>query len=172
MILDSKWANREVLGSVGQRRANLQRLCLAKRDTASIYGGAMRKAVLAMMLAVVSSGATAAWLDVGDTEAVTAYVDPATIRKAGNVVTMWDLLDYKKAQEIPSGKTFMSVRAQTEYSCKEKNSRPLTASAHSEKMARGGTVHAVNEPGSWRPVPPGTLDEALWKIACGKQRAL
>lgn len=126
--------------------------------------------MVAALLAIMSNGATAAWVDVGDTEGVTAYVDTATIQKAGNVVTMWDLLDYKKAQEIPTGKSFRSVRAQTEYSCSNKNSRPLAASAHSDKMARGGTVHAVSEPGNWRPVAPGSLDEAMWKIACGKPR--
>jgi hypothetical protein len=120
-------------------------------------------------LTIVSTGATAGWVDVGDTQTVTAYVDTTTVRKAGDLVTMWDLLVYKKAQEIPSGKTFKSVRAQTEYSCKEKNLRPLTASAHSETMAQGGTVHAVSEPGQWRAVPPGSLDEVLWNVACGKK---
>jgi hypothetical protein len=130
----------------------------------------MKSAVVAAALTIMSNGAIAAWIDVGATETVTAYVDTATIQAKGNVVTMWDLLDYKKAQEIPTGKTFRSVRAQTEYSCSNRNSRPLAASAHSDKMARGGTVHAVNEPGNWRPVAPGSLDEAMWKIACGKPR--
>ena len=72
--------------------------------------------IAAALLAVASNGAMAAWVDVGDTETVTAYVDTATIQKSGTGVTMWDLLDYKKAQEIPSGQSFRSVRAQTEYS--------------------------------------------------------
>ena len=129
-----------------------------------------KSTMVAALLAVMSNGAFAAWVDVGDTETVTAYVDTATIQAKGNVVTMWDLLDYKKAQEIPSGQSFRSVRAQTEYSCSNKNSRPLAASAHTDKMARGGTVHAVNQPGTWRPVAPGSLDEAMWNIACGKPR--
>ena len=123
----------------------------------------------AVAMSVVSGVAGAAWVDVGASDSVTAYVDPATIKRSGNVATMWDLLDYKKAQEIPSGKSFQSVRAQTEYNCTDKNLRPVTASAHSDKMAAGNTVHAVSEPGRWRPVPPGTLDEALWTIACGKK---
>jgi len=126
--------------------------------------------IAAALMALVSNGAAAAWVDVGATESVTAYVDTATIQKSGSVVTMWDLLDYKKAQEIPTGKSFRSVRAQTEYSCSNKNSRPLAASAHTDKMARGGTIHAVNQPGNWRPVAPGSLDEAMWNIACGKPR--
>jgi hypothetical protein len=127
-----------------------------------------KKMMLAMALTIVSGVANAGWVDVGATDSVTAYVDPSTIKKSGNVATMWDLMDYKKAQEIPAGKSFQSVRAQTEYNCTDRNLRPVTASAHSEKMARGGTVHAVSEPGRWRPVPPGSLDEAFWTIACGK----
>src|SRR4051812_31881255 len=114
-----------------------------------------------MALTIMSGAANAGWVDVGATDSVTAYVDPGTIKRAGNVATMWDLMDYKKAQEAPAGKSFYSVRAQTEYNCAEKNLRPVTASAHSEKMARGGTVHAVSEAGRWRPVPPGSLDEAF-----------
>lgn len=126
--------------------------------------------IAAALLTLASNGAMAAWVDVGDTESVTAYVDTATIQKSGNGVTMWDLLDYKKAQEIPSGQSFRSVRAQTEYSCTNKNARPLAASAHTDKMARGGTVHAVSQAGAWRPVAPGSLDEAMWNVACGKPR--
>ena len=129
-----------------------------------------KSTIAAALLAITSNGVMAAWVDVGGTETVTAYVDTATIQANGNVVKMWDLLDYKKAQEVPTGQTFRSVRAQTEYSCTNKNSRPLAASAHTDKMARGGTVHAVNEPGNWRPVAPGSLDEAMWNIACGKPR--
>lgn len=128
-----------------------------------------KKVLMAAALALFGSVANAAWVDVGATDSVTAYVDPATIKRSGNVVTMWDVLDYKKAQEIPSGKSFQSVRAQTEYSCTDKNLRPLAASAHTDKLAGGGTVHAVSEPGRWRPVAPGSLDEALWTIACGKK---
>ena len=129
-----------------------------------------KSTMAAALFAIMSNGAFAAWVDVGDTETVTAYVDTATIQAKGNVVTMWDLLDYKKAQEIPTGQSFRSVRAQTEYSCSNKNSRPLAASAHTDKMARGSTVHAVNQPGNWRPVAPRSLDEAMWNIACGKPR--
>lgn len=128
-----------------------------------------KQMISAAALAILSSVANAGWVDVGATESVTAYVDTSSIKRAGTNATMWDLIDYKQAQGIPSGKSFQSVRAQTEYNCTDKNLRPLAASAHSDKMAGGGTVHAVNEPGRWRPVPPGSLDEALWSIACGKK---
>ena len=130
----------------------------------------MTYTIAAALLAIASNGATAAWVDVGATETVTAYVDTATIQKSVNGVTMWDLLDYKKAQDIPTGQSFRSVRAQTEYSCTNKIARPLAASAHTDTMARGGTVHAVSQPGAWRPVAPGSLDEAMWNVACGKPR--
>ena len=55
----------------------------------------MRKAILVMLLAVVSSSASAAWVKVSISEAGTGYVDPATIRKTGDKVTMSEMTDYK-----------------------------------------------------------------------------
>jgi hypothetical protein len=72
----------------------------------------MRKALLILLLAVVSNSAVAEWVQVGGNETAITYADPATIRKAGNVVTMWRLLDYTKARGIEGIKPYASVKAQ------------------------------------------------------------
>jgi hypothetical protein len=46
----------------------------------------MRRLILSVLLAVVSSSAAAEWVEVGRADTITAYADPATIRKAGNMV--------------------------------------------------------------------------------------
>src|SRR5665647_2349544 len=107
-------------------------------------GASMHKAILMMLLAVVSSSATAEWVGVSGDEAgtFTVYVNPATIRRAdNNKVKMWDLYDYKTGKEI-AGKTFMSVESQSEYDCKEKQQRILYTTTHSENMGRGEIVNA------------------------------
>lgn len=133
----------------------------------------MRKAILMMLLAVVSSSAMAEWVVVTRSEngANTVYVDPATIRKAGNKVKMWELFDYKtmQAQVSNRGLPYMSSKSRSEYDCKEEQSRTLASSYHGENMGGGGVIYTDDEPGKWRPVSPESINEALWELACGKQ---
>jgi hypothetical protein len=48
----------------------------------------MRKLILILLLAVLSSSAMAEWIKVGANDNSTIYADPATIRKEGNMVKM------------------------------------------------------------------------------------
>lgn len=129
----------------------------------------MRKAILMLLLAVMSSSAVARWVKVPGNETSTAYVDYATLRKACNMVKMWSLFDYKTGVALDKGKRYRSMRAQFEYSCKEERMRGLAVSFHSENMAGGEVVHSTFDPGNWGPVPTDTLNDALWKIACRKR---
>jgi len=129
----------------------------------------MRKAILMMLLAVMSSSAAAAWERVGEIKEFTGYADPVTIRKAGNMVQMWVLLDYKTAQ-VFEGRPYMSVREQFEYDCKEERLQLLTVFAHSENLAKGKVVHSASfDYEEWQPVRRGTINETLWKFACAKR---
>jgi len=51
----------------------------------------MKKLLLILILAIVSSSAIAEWFEVDTRRRVglTAYADPTTIRKSGNKVEMW-----------------------------------------------------------------------------------
>ena len=79
----------------------------------------MRVFVL-VLLAMLSSGAAAEWVAFGESGSgdtyFDIYVDPATIRRSGNMVKMWNMHDYKTARVI-GGKAHLSVKMQTEYDC-------------------------------------------------------
>lgn len=130
----------------------------------------MHKAMLIMLLTVVSSSAAAEWVEVGtdDTGTITIYADPATIRRSGDKVRMWHLYDYQTTQRN-SGKRFMSVVTRTEHDCKEEQSRGLYVSSYSENMGGGTVVEIFDEPDKWLPVPPGTASAVLWELACKKR---
>jgi hypothetical protein len=128
----------------------------------------MRKAIFLLLLAVVSSSAAAEWVEVFRDEAITVYADPATIRMAGNRATMWVLYDYKSVQSSNSSKPYRSSKKQSEYDCKEDQSRILSLTAHSGNMAEVDTVFSLSKPEEWEPVPLSSLAELMWKIACGK----
>ncbi len=126
----------------------------------------MKKLLLTLMLAVVSSSAMAEWVKVDEDKLVTAYADPTTIRKNGDKVKMWALWDYFTAQEVVS-KPHMSTRVQKEFNCEEETTRQIYATTFSGNMAEGNTINRQGGK-KWEPVAPRTFGETLWKFACGK----
>ena len=127
------------------------------------------KTILTLLLAAMSTGALAEWVAIGNTDDSTAYADAATIRRSGSTAKMWNLSDYKTAQKLGPGKSYMSAKLQLEYDCREERARNLFLSYHSGNMGDGTLIDVVIETSRWLPLPPGSEGEALWKIACGKQ---
>jgi len=128
----------------------------------------MKKLLLTLLLAVVSSSAMAEWVEVGTTNKSTYYANPTTIRKSGNKVKMWSLFDYNSVQEV-GDKKFLSLKGQNEYDCKEEKIKVLSFTMHYENMGGGDAVYSNNESDeNWEPVSPDSQGENLWKFACGK----
>ena len=126
----------------------------------------------------MSSSAMAEWVEIGTTDKSTTdksttdkstiYADPATIRKSANKVKMWSLYDFDSIHVV-AGYEYLSSESQSEYDCKEEQSRLLYFSWHSENMGRGDVVYTETKPGvDWSPVAPRSVIETLWKFACGK----
>jgi hypothetical protein len=128
----------------------------------------MRRVILMMLLAGMSRSAAAEWVKVANIPNMTAYADPATIRKTGNTVQILTLYDYTTAQFTGSNKSYLSSKGQSEYDCAKMRKRTISVSGHSEKMAEGEVIAIGSVPGEWEPVSPRSLGEALWHFACGK----
>jgi len=131
----------------------------------------MNRAVAALLLATVSSGAAAAWVRVGGNKNVVCYADPATITRAGNLVKMKSLLDFTAPQTDRSiGKApYLSERDEREYDCRNERQRLLHFSLRAGQMFGGALVRSNSDDGGWLAVAPASLGEALWKTACGKK---
>lgn len=131
--------------------------------------GNIRKAVIVAMLAVVSGSAVAEWVEITRTDSETIYINPATVRKTGDVVKLWVLVDFRKAKSFDESKAYLSEQMQTEYDCKEERRRTLYFIQHSKNLGAGEVVYSgtsLNK--DWNPVAPGSLGETAWKFACGK----
>jgi len=131
----------------------------------------MREVIFTMLLAVVSSSVLAAWVSVDSDETTTVYADPSTIRRAGNMVKMWHLNDFKTVRVPLGGKhyMYMSSKFQNEYDCKEERARVRFFSWHSGNMGEGKVVYSASKPGKWEPVAPDTIGKYLWQFACRKR---
>ena len=129
----------------------------------------MRKTILLMLLAIVSGSAMAEWIQVSETDTNTVYADPATIHMAARTVKMWSLYDFKAVQSIDGLKPYLSSKQQYEYDCKEMKSRRRASSQHSKNMGGGKVVYSDTYTSKWKPVPPDSGLEILWKFACLKK---
>ena len=130
----------------------------------------MNKLLLTLMLALVSTSAMAEWTwaveDAG--VGITVYVDRTSISKTGNIVKILSLTDFKTVQGKAKSR-FSSQKEQDEYDCKDGKIRILTSSKYSKNMGAGEVVFSDSVPSKWMPVAPGSANEVLWEIACGKQ---
>jgi len=130
----------------------------------------MKKRLLTLVLAVVSSSAMAEWVYIGGNDRFTLYSDPTTISESGNMVKMLRLTDFKTVQGN-TGEHYMSTKRQDEYNCVKEQRRIIFITAHSENMGEGYVVmRVVNKPGDWKSISPGSQGEAVWEFACGKKR--
>ena len=100
----------------------------------------------------------------------TVYVDPDTTRREGNLVTMWQLIDFKWMQGSARGPArFSSTKTHKQFNCTEKRVWLLAFTEFSLQMGTGIRVDGYIDKDSWLPVEPESINYALWELACGKE---
>ena len=106
----------------------------------------------------------------------TVYVDPDTIRREGNLVTLWQLNDFKWMQgNAGMGRLgfgphrFLSTKTHKQFDCAEKRLRLLAFTEFSRRMGTGIRNDGYVDKGNWLPVEPDSINHALWEVACNKQ---
>ena len=104
------------------------------------------------------------------------YVDPDTVRREGNLVTMWQLIDFKWMQGNqgigPFGfgpHRFFSTKTHKQFDCAEKRVRLLAFTEFSRRMGTGVPANGYVDNGNWIRVEPESINHALWEVACGKE---
>lgn len=122
----------------------------------------MRRAILMLLLTMMSNNAIAEWVKFLGGKDFSIYVDLTTIRNEGSRVRIQTLADFVKPQNT-SGGSFMSVVSQSEHDCKNDQERSLFGTYFSRNMGGGETISRQFVPGKWRSVP---TKHAIWNIAC------
>ena len=98
------------------------------------------------------------------------YLDPDSIRREGNLVTMRQLINFKWMQGSARGPTrFMSTETHKQFDCAEKRLRLLAFTEFSHGMGTGIPVAGHVDKGNWIPVEPESINQALWEVGCGKE---
>jgi len=130
----------------------------------------MKRLLLIILLFLSSGPAYAEWVAVGGKleEGMGAYADPAAIGREGDLVKMEVLFDFKTIQ-TKADVSYLSAKAQMEYDCAEQRFKGLAVMYFSDNMGSGKLLDRSSGKGKWLPVSPGSLDQTLWKVACGKK---
>lgn len=131
----------------------------------------MRRAILMMLLAVVSSNAVAEWVRVTGNETHTYYVNPSTIHKNVDMVNVWVLVDSMNGDTNERlHKQYLSSKEFIEIQCGNGRINILTVTEYSEHLGKGEAImsHDYATP-EWHSIPPDTIWGAVINIACGKQ---
>ncbi|MGQ0666062.1 MAG: surface-adhesin E family protein, partial [Nitrospiraceae bacterium] len=103
---------------------------------------------LITLLALTNGAVSAEWVAIDERYQSpglqTVYIDPATIHREGNLVTVWHLTDYKWAQgNVGLGRfgldpsRFLSTTTHKEFDCAQKRLRLLAHSSFLKHMGTG-----------------------------------
>jgi hypothetical protein len=129
----------------------------------------IRIALAILLIGACGGAAAEVWVKVGQNEKFTAYADPASMRREGANVKIWDMFDYKTAQPGDAGKKYLSMKRRTEYDCKQGRMRVSELSYHSDNLSKGAVVDAAKVNFKWGEIATGTADQLLLEFACGIQ---
>jgi hypothetical protein len=130
----------------------------------------MKKLLFTFILAFMNTSVMAEWTEVEwshEDGGLTLYIDYTTIRKENNKVRMLSLTDFEIVEKDEID--LFSSRTQDEFDCEENKMRQLFYALYSGSMGNGKMKHSNSEHLKWMPIKPGSMGEALWKIACGKK---
>ena len=115
-----------------------------------------------LSLLMLASSSHAGWVEMGQTDEGTFYIDPVTIVQAGSSRLVWELTDLKERDEGSE----LSRRSRVAYDCKHGLTRVLSLETYREPMAMGKTIFSVEREGLWKVVPASTAYETGFKTVC------
>jgi hypothetical protein len=130
----------------------------------------VRRFFLITLLMMSSAPAYAEWLwaSANDIQGLTIYVDPDSIRRKGDLVTLWQLYDYKAVQTV-AGNSFLSSKAQRQFDCGNQRTKLLAFTHFTGNMGNGNRVMTDSDEAEWKSVTPGSVGHVLWRFACSKR---
>ena len=118
------------------------------------------------LLAFVSLNVNAEWLKLPDSPTARNYIEVPVIKKNAGMdnVQAWLLQDFFAPQTMAR-----SMKAITEFDCKNNLVRTLRIAVFSTPMAEGvklAEYDATTNMSAWYPIPRGTFAENAIEIAC------
>lgn len=114
-----------------------------------------------------SFGASARWINIGETESSNVFVNPATVIRAGDMVKIWSMHNLKKPEFVQPGKSYSSYLKRTQFDCLDQRSRPVAMSIFTDLDGKGELLLSNDDPQPWTSVVPDSSDGLQMQMACG-----
>jgi hypothetical protein len=128
----------------------------------------MKQLILITLLMLGSEPVLAGWVAVEKqyqpAGRETVYFDPETIDRQGQRVAIWQLTD----MQWNNTTRFLSTKTHKEFDCAKSRVRVLQVLEFSRQMGTGKSASGYIEDGRWQPVETRSVNQALWKAACGQ----
>jgi hypothetical protein len=96
------------------------------------------------------------------------YIDPASVRRDADLVTLTVLIDWKSMQGGRSPTRFYSTTFTKQFDCREKRVRSLAAIDFHDHMGTGPADHrsGYTNDSPWVTFEPESLTQGLWETVC------
>ena len=129
----------------------------------------LKQLILSLLLAVTSGPALAEWVQIERFEdGMRVFVDPATVRRNGATAEVMHLVRWGEPQVEPGHPPYRSTIVRSSYECASKGEKYLASTSYAGAMGNGARVLADdNAVERWYSISEASLEETLWKIACG-----
>lgn len=130
--------------------------------------------LLIMMLTLMHNPVQAGWVAIDrqyqSPGLQTVYVDPDSMRREDNLVTLSTLIDWTWMQGNRSPTRFYSTKMTKQFDCAEKLVRILAAADFYGHMGTGQAIGGGGHTSEshWVAIEPESLNQGLWEVACGK----
>ncbi len=131
----------------------------------------MKKTILVLLLAAMSSGAIAEWVKTfAGVDGTGYYSNPTNINMDGQKATMWTMVDYIREIKV-GGIRYRSLQVLMEYDCTLFRAKTLEAQYFTGPLGGGERVRIparlTGTPYQGE-VPSNSPGEKAWELACGK----
>lgn len=123
---------------------------------------AVLPALFLCMQAAQAQGVEPPWEKLGETPALTLYMDRTTVQRDGAIRRVTEMQDLK----VPDPDGVMSRRYTNEYDCDNQMHRIGRMTSWSGAQLTGRKVFDIADWGYWRKIPPNGLFTLGFKLLC------
>jgi hypothetical protein len=125
--------------------------------------------IIALALVLGCASALAEWTEIDRFEDGTRiYADRGNTQRNGDISQVLHLVRWGEAQADPGQAPYLSTLVRTAYDCANKHEKYLASTSFAGPMGDGERIVADEDAApNWASISEGSMEEKLWKIACG-----
>lgn len=129
----------------------------------------MKRFALTLALAVLNGAALAEWVEIEKFEdGIRVFVDRTKVRRSGDTAQLEHLVRWSEPQRDEGLPPYLSTIVRTAYHCIDKREKYLSSTSYAGAMGNGAKVVGDdNEAQGWYSISESSMEDKLWKIACG-----